>query len=217
MMTSARTVAQRSWQWMLGLPRVVHIVIWIFLVVVWAGPTFLLVFAPVAAGLWLWERSRAEPFDLFQWSRHLFEMVIAMFVGMFVYRLLVVTPVTAVGLRSAVSGDLGYAWMTVSMVVGMIVLMRWQGHTWRMANEMSVGMVAPIVVCFGLVRLGICPLVPFLAWLTPSTVYAAAYYGMLLGMIAIAVYRRGMYGQRATVHMPHRAGHSLMAAAKEAA
>jgi len=37
-----------------------------------------------------------------------------------------------------------------------------------MANEMSVGMVAPMVVCLALVRLGIAPLVPFLSWLTAA-------------------------------------------------
>jgi len=32
--------------------------------------------------------------------------------------------------------------------------------------------------------------------LTPTSVYPAAYYGMLLGMIAVMVYRRGMYASR---------------------
>ncbi len=41
------------------------------------------------------------------------------------------------------------------MVVPMVALMRVRGHIWRMANEMSLGMVSPIVVCFALVRSGI--------------------------------------------------------------
>jgi hypothetical protein len=57
-------------------------------------------------------------------------------------------------------------------------------------------MIAPIVGCFALIRLGICPLVPFLNWLTPTSVYPTAHYGMLLGMIAVMVYRRGMYASR---------------------
>ena len=123
-------------------------------------------------------------------------MVVAMFVGMLMYRMLVALPLSALGFESFFGGGLGYTWMTFSMVVPMVGLMRVQGHTWRMASEMSLGMVAPIVVCFALVRLGICSLVPFLGWLTPTSVYAVAYYGMLLGMTAVMVYRRGMYGAR---------------------
>ncbi|MGB8383276.1 MAG: hypothetical protein WCG47_18850 [Dermatophilaceae bacterium] len=58
-----------------------------------------------------------------------------------------------------------------------------------MANEMSLGMVSPIVVCFALVRSGICSLVPLLGWLTPSSVYPTASHGMLLGMISDRPYR----------------------------
>jgi hypothetical protein len=167
--------------------------VWLLLVVVFAGPAFLLLFVPVAAGVWLWERSRAHAFDLWPWSHHLFEMVVSMYIGMLVYHLLVAGPLIGLGFGSLFSGDLGYAGMTLSMVVPMVALMRFRGHTWRMANEMSLAMITPIVVCFALVRLGICPLVPFLDWLTPSSVYAAAHYAMLLGMIAVMVYRRSMY------------------------
>ena len=190
------TTAQRSWHRIEALPRPLHIVLWLLLVIIFAGPSFLLLFVPVAALVWLWETNRSHTFDTWGWSRHLFEMVVSMYVGMLVYHLLVALPLSGLGLGSLVSGDLGYTWMTLSMVVPMVALMRFQGHTWRMANEMSLGMVAPIVGCFGLVRLGICSLVPFLDWLTPTSVYPAAYYGMLLGMIAVMVYRRGMYGTR---------------------
>jgi hypothetical protein len=75
----------------------------------------------------------------------------------------------------------------------MAALMRAQGHSWRMTNEMAIAMVAPIVACFGLVRFGICPLVPILAWLTPSSLYAMAHDAMPLGMLAIVVIRSGLY------------------------
>lgn len=190
------TTAQRSWHQVEGLPRAVHVAFWLLLVTVFAGPVFLALFVPVAAAVWLWEKIHSQAFDVWSWTRHLFEMVVAMFVGMLVYHMLVARPLTGLGFGSLVGGDLGYTWMTLSMVVSMVGLMRVQGHTWRMANEMSLGMVAPIVFCFALVRLGICPLVPFLNWLTPTSVYPAAYYGMLLGMIAVMVFRRGMYGMR---------------------
>ena len=74
---------------------------------------------------------------------------------------------------------------------------RFQRHSWRMANEMAVGMTAPIVVCVALVRPGLCPLVPFLTWLSAANVYAVAHDAMLLGMIAVMVYRRGIHCCRA--------------------
>ena len=190
------TTAQRSWHQIEALPRAVHIAFWLLLVAVFAGPIFLALYVPVAALMWTWERSRSQTFDLWSWTRHLFEMVVAMHVGMLVYHMLVALPLTGLGFQSLVSGDLGYTWMTLSMVVPMVALMRVRGHTWRMANEMSLGMVSPIVVCFALVRSGICSLVPFLGWLTPSSVYPTASYAMLLGMIAVMVYRRGMYATR---------------------
>lgn len=121
------------------------------------------------------------------------EMVVAMYAGMFVYMALIKRALIAVGLAGLVSGDLGYAWMILFMLAPMVALMRFQGHPWRMSGEMAVGMIAPIIVCFGLVRLGICPLVPFLTWLSATTVYGVAHDAMLLGMIAVMVYRRGMY------------------------
>jgi hypothetical protein len=190
------TTARRFGHRIEALPRPVHIALWLLLVILFAGPSFLLLFIPVAAAVWLWETSRSHTFDIWGWTRHLFEMVVAMYVGMLVYHMLVALPLTRLGVGSLVGGDLGYTWMTLSMVVPMVALMRFRGHTWRMANEMSLGMVGPIVVCFALVRLGICSLVPFLDWLTPTSVYPAAYYGMLLGMIAVMVYRRGMYAAR---------------------
>ena len=190
------TTAQWSRHRIEALPRAANIALWLLLVVVFAGPSFLFLFSLGAAAVWLWEKCRSHTFDIWSWSRHLFEMVVSMYVGMLVYHLLVALPLSGLGLGSLVSGDLGYTWMTLSMVVPMVALMRVQGHTWRMANEMSLGMVAPIVVCFVLVRLGISSLVPFLGWLTPTSVYAVAHNGMLLGMIAVMVYRRGMYGAR---------------------
>ena len=77
--------------------------------------------------------------------------------------------------------DLRHARIIESMVVPMVGLMRIERHSWRMATEMSVGMAAPMVVCLALVRLGICPLIPLLTWLSAANVYAVAHDAMLLG------------------------------------
>jgi hypothetical protein len=36
------------------------------------------------------------------------------------------------------------------------------------------------------------------SWLTPTTVYPVAHYGMLLRIITVMVYRRGMYAAQAS-------------------
>jgi hypothetical protein len=210
---------RRAWQRVRTLPPAVQLAAWVLLAVVFGGESLVLVALPAVIGLWLWETSRplvlrilsgnrasgASRTNLWRWIRHLAEMVVAMYGGMLVYHMLVATALIRLGFGAVVSGDLGYAWMTLSMVVPMVALMRFQGHSWGMATEMAVGMSAPIVVCFALVRLGICPLIPFLNWLSATTVYTAAYYGMLLGMILEMVYRRGVYAaaQPATTFGQH--------------
>jgi hypothetical protein len=218
-----------AWRWISARPLWVQVVVWSLLAVVFAGPNILLLYVPVVIGLWLWETtrplvlrrigtstdrkpaSRAPQLDTLgwgQWLRHLAEMVVAMYAGMLVYMALVRPMLMGIGLAGLVAGDLSYSWMIAFMVAPMVALMRFQGHSWRMTDEMAVGMVAPVIVCFGLVRLGICPLVPFLTWLTPKSVYLAAHDAMLLGMIAVLVVRRGMYAHTpgpATTHAPHHA------------
>jgi hypothetical protein len=188
-----------------------HVSAWILLAIVFASPHIVVLYLPVILGLWLWEmihpvarwrahsnvarppaRHRPEV-DLGRWLRHLAEMVVAMYVGMGVYMVLVKPVVRASGQPGLVAGDHGYFWMVVFMAAPMVALMRFQGHTWRMSGEMVVGMVAPVIVCFGLVRWGICPLTPLLSWLTPQSLYARAHDAMLLGMIAVMVFRRTMY------------------------
>lgn len=200
---------RRAWQWGRALPLTVKLIAWILLAVVFAGTDILVVLVPVVVGLWLWDTiaphvqqrfghrthpslaSAAPRTDLRQWTSHLAQMVVAMYAGMALY------------MRFAPAlmgpGDVRYAGMVLSMLVPMVALMRFQHHSWRTTNEMAAGMAAPIVVCVALVRLGVCPLVPFLTWLTAANVYAVAHHAMLLGMIAVMIYRRGMY---ASAHHP---------------
>jgi hypothetical protein len=83
--------------------------------------------------------------------------------------------------------------MVISMVAGMTILMRVERHSWRMVIEMSVGMVAPVIALFMLVRFGVSSSVPLLGWLTNANLYTLAHDGMLLGMVGVMVVRRGMY------------------------
>jgi hypothetical protein len=182
----------------------------VVLAVLLVGTDLLLLCLPVVIGLWLWETvraqlrrpsgnpddpaGRAEKTNMVAWVGHLAGMIIAMYVGMFVYMTVVNAP-TAFGFGSFISGDLRYAGMIVSMVVPMVALMRLQGHSWGMGAEMSAGMVVPVIICFGLLRLGISSPMPLLGWLTEGSVYSVAHDGMLLGMMAVMLYRRGMYSE----------------------
>jgi hypothetical protein len=181
----------------------VKLIAWLLLAVYFGGTDIIVVLAPVVISLWLWDTIRpylqqrsghqthsglaraATRTDLRQWTCHLVQMVVAMYAGMAVYMLFAPTLLGP--------GDLRYAGMVLSMLVPMVALMRLHHHSWRMASEMATGMAAPMVMCVALVRLGLCPLVPFLTWLTAANVYAVAHHAMLLGMIAVMIWRRGMY------------------------
>ena len=176
-----------------GILPVLQIGLWLLLVLVFAGPMVLVLGLPVAAGLWLWETRRGNLFPLWLWLLHLCEMTVAMYAGMLVYMAVGGPAVTSLFGNGFAGGALRYSGMVLAMVLPMTALMRVEGHSWRMAHEMALAMIAPIVLCFGLLALGFCQFVLFLAWLTPTSVYAAAHDGMLLGMVALMIVRRGMY------------------------
>ena len=78
------------------------------------------------------------------------------------------------------------AWMNLFMIVPMVAWMRVRGHGWRMGAEMSGAMVVPIALVLILCRVGVSDALP---WLTPRATGPA----MLLGMLAIMLYRREHY------------------------
>jgi hypothetical protein len=194
-----------------GIPRVFAIGMWLFLVLMFAGPMVLVVALPVASGLWRFETSRGNRFALWPWLRHLCEMTVAMYAGMLVYMAVAGPMLISLFGDGVPSGAIRYCGMVLAMVLPMVALMRAEGHSWQMAQEMTLAMVAPIVLCFGLLGLAVCPLVPFLGWLTPTSVYAAAHDGMLLGMVALMVVRRGTYVETGPM-TPHVAVRGCMEA-----
>jgi len=77
-----------------------------------------------------------------RFAGHYVEMVIAMFVGMFV-----LGPVWSFAAPDLVArDDVATLVMAFDMTVGMALWMRVRKHTWRPIVEMSVAMVAPFVV-----------------------------------------------------------------------
>ncbi|HYM84952.1 MAG TPA: hypothetical protein VEY67_12475 [Candidatus Dormibacteraeota bacterium] len=182
-------------RWLRGSRRALWTGTGALLAVVFAGPFLLLAAAVALVAILLEQRvRRGGPADLAGWVRHLAEMVLAMYVGMLAYHALAQPALAALVGRGPFEGDLGYAWMVASMVLPMAALMLRQGHGTRMTAEMSFAMVAPTVLCFALVRFSIAPVVPLLAWLTPTSVYGAAHVAMIVGMVAAMYLRRAMYG-----------------------
>ena len=162
-------------------------------VVVLAGSTALLMIMAATAVMWAWERRRADGVVISAWCRHLLAMTVAMYLGMEVYMALVRPAVISMLGGDRVIGGPSYTGMIVAMLVPMVVIMRAEGHDWRMCAEMSVAMVAPVVLTFALLAVGAGSATPLMAWLTPSSVYSTAHDAMLLGMIGLMVYRRAMY------------------------
>jgi hypothetical protein len=68
-----------------GIRPALQIGLWSFLVLIFAGPTVIVVALPVAAGLWRWDTGRWNRFAPRPWLRHLCEMTVAMYAGMLVY------------------------------------------------------------------------------------------------------------------------------------
>ncbi|NUR86118.1 MAG: hypothetical protein HOY71_18715 [Nonomuraea sp.] len=84
---------------------------------------------------------------------HYVEMIIAMFVGMF----LLGWAEEAVGLAVSHTAqpELGYLVMATNMSVGMAAWMRIRGHGWRSTLEMCAAMYLPVVPLFPLLWLGV--------------------------------------------------------------
>jgi hypothetical protein len=118
--------------------------------------------------------------------RHYLEMVIAMFVGMAV-------------LGGALQGILALAgWefpsqfpelaslvMALEMSIGMVVWMRYRGHSWVSTLEMAGAMFVPAIVLFPLLWLG---------FISGDSLLAIEHVAMLPLMYLVMLLRRSEYG-----------------------
>jgi flagellar biosynthetic protein FliP len=78
--------------------------------------------------------------------RHLFEMLLAMMIGMFAGGAVFVTA-SGIAVEDAIANH-AVAWVSVmafSMTAPMIVWMRYRGHAWSMSLEMAAAMIAPAI------------------------------------------------------------------------
>ncbi len=115
--------------------------------------------------------------------RHYGEMVLAMMVGMMfpgmpLRSLLVMAGFGGV-VASGAFGSLVAMWL--GMTASMVAWMRYRGHTWRQAAEMTVAMLAPALLLVALDR----------------SLAGPSHLAMLLGMLGLMLYRHEEYGHGA--------------------
>jgi len=139
--------------------------------------------SPVAGGTRDHRQNRGALAGLMSFVFHLAEMAIAMLVGMMVFMpvRLALTGAGYTSLLDATSID-SQLWMAAFMVVPMAIWMRVRGCRWRLAVEMSIGMLLPI--CAAVVARALGPS-EALSWLANSE-----HALMLVGMILVMLYRR---------------------------
>jgi hypothetical protein len=127
----------------------------------------------------------------FHFARHLVEMLVAMWLGMPLGRVLFAA-VYGSGSNAAVRQH-DIAWtllMAVAMTVPMVAVMLYRRHSRRSATEMAAAMIAPALPFVGLKIVHVI-----------SGPVAGPYMGVsMLAMIALIVYRRREYQRAAAAH-----------------
>jgi hypothetical protein len=126
---------------------------------------------------------RSRLVAVWQFTRHLGEMVIAMLVGMGVLGM-------AIGMLGEPPGYsnplVEYGLMGAAMAVPMVAWMLFRGHTWTDGLEMSAAMLLPMLALALPAAMG-------LAWLTGHTLMMASHVAMIVGMVALMLFRRDRY------------------------
>jgi hypothetical protein len=126
--------------------------------------------------------------------RHYLEMVVSMAVGMVAYAIVFRRGMAWTGYRDELV-------MAVFMTAPMVAWMRYRGHTWRQAAEMTAAMLAPVavVVVVAVELLGV----------TGRGLGMASHLSMLLGMLALMLVRRDEYTHSGScAHDSHHATHT---------
>jgi hypothetical protein len=119
--------------------------------------------------------------------RHLFEMLVAMVVGMVVLGALVSAAFALLGHANLFHyAALRALVMASNMTVGMSVWMRYRGHNWPRVTEMAGAMFAPFLVL----------LVPFwTAVISGGVLLVGGHLLMLPCMVGVMLYRHEEYSQ----------------------
>jgi len=91
---------------------------------------------------------------------HLFQMIIAMEIGMMLYRVVFVNLLAPTSYKAFILANplFDYWMMMVAMTLPMIVLMRRHKYDWHYCAGMTVAMLAPVVMLTMFVLVGLIPL-----------------------------------------------------------
>ena len=127
----------------------------------------------------------------FHFARHLAEMMVAMWIGMPLGRVLFAALYGSASSEAVLQHDVAWALlMAFSMTAPMVAVMLFRGHSRRSAGEMAAVMIAPVLPFVGLE----------LSHVIAGPV-AGPYMGVsMVAMIALIVYRRRDYQRAAAAH-----------------
>ncbi len=118
--------------------------------------------------------------------RHYLEMVVAMFVGMAVLGGVVRGILALAGLEFPDQyPELTSLEMAINMSIGMVVWMRYRGHSWVSTLEMAGAMFVPLIVLFPLLWLDV---------IDGGSLLMIEHIAMLPLMYLVMLRRRGEYG-----------------------
>ena len=132
-----------------------------------------------------------------QFVQHYLEMVLSMAAGMAVFGILFVSPLDPIGYRETLRAHpyLSELLMLLFMTASMVGFMAYRGHSRRMILEMTAGMTVPVLPVIALASANTLP------FLTDRALSLWTHAGMLLGMLAVMLFRRADYAG------PHRHAH----------
>ena len=122
------------------------------------------------------EAGRGEKIKSFIW--HLFQMIVAMEIGMILYHAVFVNLLAPASYKEfvLVKPLFDYWIMMVAMTLPMIALMRYHKFDWHYCAGMTAAMLAPVVLLTALVFIGLIPLTTLKG------------FGMTLMMLGMAFY-----------------------------
>jgi len=129
-------------------------------------------------------------------TRHYLEMVAAMVAGMVLLSPPLMMTSRAFGYAFMFDPTVRTLVMALNMNIGMIVWMRYRGHTWERTAEMAAGMTVPFLAF----------LVPmWLGLISETTLNIAGHLAMLVGMYVAMLFRRAEYSvdHSQHAHMQH--------------
>lgn len=114
---------------------------------------------------------------------HLGEMVVAMYLGMYLLAMPSGAVISALG-YSGSDPVVSALVMTANMTVPMVLWMWVRGHTWERAGEMGAAMVLPAIVIVVLAIAGV---------ISRNGLAGAVMEPMIPAMLALMLYRRSEY------------------------